>query len=188
MRRTAIDLKAPPGQPATSPTLTDTALPSALLRMNRTLTVNQRRRPVAAAPDTPLLWVLREELGLTGTKFGCGVAHCGACTVHLSGQPVRSCVLPLQAVGTQPVTTIEGLASQQGKALQAAWLEHQVAQCGYCQSGMLMAASALLAQNARPSDADIDAAITNLCRCGTYPRVRAAIHHAARELAAGAPA
>ncbi len=133
----------------------------------------------AGAAEAPLLWVLREELGLNATKFGCGVAACGACTVHIDGQPTRSCVLPLAAV-KGAVTTLEGL---QGDALmrrlQAAWLELQAPQCGYCQSGMLMAAHALLRARPRPSDADIDAAITNLCRCGSYPRVRAAIHRAA---------
>ena len=137
----------------------------------------------AIAPEMPLLWVLRDVLNLTGTKFGCGVAACGACTVHLDGQPVRSCVTPLSAVGAKPVVTIEALGSAaQPHALQRAWLAHQVPQCGYCQSGMLMAAAALLAKNAEPSDADIDAAITNICRCGTYPRIREAIKTAAREL------
>jgi isoquinoline 1-oxidoreductase alpha subunit len=133
-----------------------------------------------ADPAMPLLWALRELLQLTGTKFGCGVAACGACTVHLAGEAVRSCVTPLSAVAGRPVTTIEGLGSAAAPhPLQRAWVLHQVPQCGYCQSGMLMAAAALLRGNPRPSDADIDAAITNLCRCGTYPRVRAAIHAAA---------
>jgi len=136
-------------------------------------------------PAMPLLWVLRDVLQLTGTKYGCGVAACGACTVHVAGQAVRSCVLPLSAVGKQPVRTIEALGSAVAPhALQRAWIEHQVPQCGYCQSGMLMAAAALLAQNPDPSDAQIDAAITNICRCGTYPRIRAAI----RSLARPAPA
>jgi isoquinoline 1-oxidoreductase alpha subunit len=133
-----------------------------------------------ADPAMPLLWALRELLHLTGTKFGCGVAACGACTVHLAGEAVRSCVTPLSAVAGRPVTTIEGLGSAAAPhPLQRAWVLHQVPQCGYCQSGMLMAAAALLRRKPRPSDADIDAAITNLCRCGTYPRVRAAIHAAA---------
>jgi len=134
-------------------------------------------------PRMPLLWALRDVLNLTGTKFGCGVNACGACTVHVDGQPMRACVTPLSAVAGKSVRTIEGLGSPgRPHALQKAWIAHQVPQCGYCQSGMLMAAAALLARNARPSDADIDAAITNLCRCGTYPRIRAAIHAAAREL------
>ncbi|HWK84375.1 MAG TPA: (2Fe-2S)-binding protein [Caldimonas sp.] len=134
----------------------------------------------------PLLWALRELLGLTGTKFGCGVAACGACTVHVEGRAVRSCVTPLESVRGKRITTIEALGSAaRPHALQRAWVVHQVPQCGYCQSGMLMAAAALLASNAAPSDADIDAAITNICRCGTYPRVRAAIHAAALELRDG---
>jgi len=139
-----------------------------------------------AAPQMPLLWALRELLGLTGTKFGCGVAACGACTVHVEGRAVRSCVTPLESVRGKRITTIEALGSAaRPHALQRAWVVHQVPQCGYCQSGMLMAAAALLASNAAPSDADIDAAITNICRCGTYPRVRAAIHAAALELRDG---
>ncbi|QPF75988.1 (2Fe-2S)-binding protein [Roseateles sp. DAIF2] len=134
----------------------------------------------ASDPAMPLLWALRDGLDLTGTKFGCGVAACGACTVHLDGQAARSCVTPLASVAGKAVTTIEALGPDH--ALQRAWIEHQVPQCGYCQSGMLMAAAALLAKNRKPSDADIDAAITNLCRCGTYPRVRAAIHSAAARL------
>jgi len=148
------------------------------------LTVNGRALRVTAEADKPLLWVLREDLGLSGTKFGCGMAQCGACTVHLEGQAMRCCVLPLQAAVGKRVTTIEGLSGPIGRALQQAWLAHQVPQCGYCQSGMLMAAAALLATQRQPSDAQIDAAITNLCRCGTYPRVRAAIHAAAAALAA----
>ena len=137
----------------------------------------------------PLLWVLRDVLSLTGTKFGCGVAACGACTVHVDGQALRSCVTPLSAVAGKSVRTIEALGSkEQPHPLQKAWLAHQVPQCGYCQSGMLMAAAALLAKNPNPSDADIDAAITNLCRCGTYPRVREAIKTAARELRGAATA
>ena len=139
----------------------------------------------ASDPAMPLLWVLRDGLRLTGTKFGCGVAACGACTVHLDGQAVRSCVTPLSAVQGRAVTTIEALGTPaKPHALQTAWVAAQVPQCGYCQSGMLMAAAALLAKNRRPSDADIDAAITNLCRCGTYPRVRSAIKAAALSLAA----
>ena len=134
----------------------------------------------STAPEMPLLWVLRDVLRLTGTKYGCGVAACGACTVQLDGQPARACVTPLAAVQGRAVRTIEGLGTaDQQHALQRAWLEHQVPQCGYCQSGMLMAAAALLERKPRPSDADIDGAISNLCRCGTYPRVRAAIHSAA---------
>ena len=138
-------------------------------------------RPVQAdvEPDMPLLWVLRDELGHTGTKFGCGIGACGACTVHLQGAAIRSCVMPVSAVAGQSVQTIEAEGDPVLARLQAAWLQHQVPQCGYCQSGMLMAAASLLRQNPRPSDADIDAAMTNLCRCGTYVRVRAAIHAAA---------
>ena len=131
----------------------------------------------------PLLWVLRDELHLTGTKFGCGVAACGACTVHLDGQPVRSCVLPVSAASDRHIRTIESLGSEdQAHPLQAAWIAEQVPQCGYCQSGMLMAAAALLDKNPQPTDADIDASMTNLCRCGTYQRVRAAIHRAASDM------
>ena len=128
--------------------------------------------------DMPLLWAIRDEAGLTGTKFGCGVAMCGACTVLLDGEPVRSCSLPASAAVGRKITTVEGLRGT--SALQKAWIAQQVPQCGYCQSGMLMAATALLARKPRPTDADIDAAITNLCRCGTYPRIKAAIHEAAR--------
>ncbi len=138
---------------------------------------------VSAEPETPLLWVLRGELHLTGTKFGCGIAACGACTVHLDGQPVRSCVTPLSAVGTRSVTTIEGLSGTEAGALSAAWLEVDVVQCGYCQTGQLMSACALLRATPRPSDQDIDVAMSgNICRCGTYPRIRAAIHAAADTL------
>jgi isoquinoline 1-oxidoreductase alpha subunit len=132
--------------------------------------------------DTPLLWVLRDHLGLVGTKYGCGVAQCGACTVHLNGSPVRSCQLAVKAIAGQKVTTIEGLAGKDGKlnAVQAAWIEHDVAQCGYCQAGQIMSATALLKSNPKPTDADIDAAMAgNLCRCGTYIRIRKAIHAAA---------
>lgn len=135
----------------------------------------------ARDPAMPLLWALRDGLELTGTKFGCGVAACGACTVQVDGEARRSCVTPLASVAGRAITTIEGLGPDH--ALQRAWVAHQVPQCGYCQSGMLMAAAALLRKNRKPSDAEIDAAITNLCRCGTYPRVRAAIHAAAAQLA-----
>ena len=149
-----------------------------------TIQLNRQAVQVKAEADTPLLWVLRGELQLTGTKFGCGMALCGACTVQLEGQPVRSCSLPLQAVGNQAVTTIEGLQGREIEALRAAWTALDVVQCGYCQSGQLVAASALLKATPRPSDADIDAALAgNLCRCGTYPRIRAAIHQAAAALA-----
>jgi isoquinoline 1-oxidoreductase alpha subunit len=144
-----------------------------------TITVNGQRRDVEAAPDTPLLWVLRDHLGLTGTKFGCGAALCGACTVHIDGEAVRSCSLPLDAVAGRRVTTIEGLSADRTHPLQKAWIEEQVPQCGYCQPGMIMAAAALLAEIKRPSNADIDNAVTNICRCGTYARVRKAIHAAA---------
>jgi isoquinoline 1-oxidoreductase alpha subunit len=129
------------------------------------------------APETPLLWAIREQAGLTGTKFGCGVGACGACTVHIDGVAVRSCLVPAAGVAARSVTTIEGLRSApQLHAIQAAWIEHQVPQCGYCQSGMIMAVAALLELNPAPSDAEIDASVTNICRCGTYERIRAAIH------------
>ena len=144
-----------------------------------TITVNGQPREVDAAPDTPLLWVLRDHLGLTGTKFGCGVALCGACTVHVDGDAVRSCSMPLSAAAGHKVTTIEGLSADRSHPLQQAWIDQQVPQCGYCQSGMIMTAAALLAEIKRPSDADIDNAVTNICRCGTYARVRKAIHAAA---------
>lgn len=140
------------------------------------LNVNGQVRDVTVEADTPLLWVLREQLGLTGTKYGCGVAQCGACTVHIDGAPVRSCVLPVAAVQpTQKVVTIEGLSQDSSHPAQKAWLAMDVPQCGYCQSGMIMAAAALLKAKPRPTDADIDEAMTNICRCGTYNRVRAAI-------------
>jgi isoquinoline 1-oxidoreductase alpha subunit len=149
------------------------------------LTVNGVRREVDADPDMPLLWALRDLLKLTGTKYGCGAALCGACTVHLDGQPVRACVTPLAAVGAGQVTTIEGLSPEASHPVQRAWIELDVVQCGYCQSGQVMAAAALLDTNRNPSDADIDAALDgNLCRCGTYPRIRAAVKRAA-ELARG---
>jgi len=148
-------------------------------------TLNDKPTEIDADPQMPLLWLLRDELNLTGTKFGCGVAACGACTVHVDGAAVRSCVTPARAVEGKAVRTIESLGSADAPhALQRAWVEHQVPQCGYCQSGMLMAAAALLAKNPKPSNADIDAAITNLCRCGTYPRIRAAIKSAAAALLA----
>ncbi|MBB3284415.1 (2Fe-2S)-binding protein [Mitsuaria sp. BK037] len=149
------------------------------------LTINRKPVEVLAEPDTPLLWVLRGELQLTGTKFGCGMALCGACTVHIDGEPTRSCVTPISAVGLREVTTIEGLSGPQVAMLKAAWTDVDVVQCGYCQSGQLMAAAALLRQNPKPTDADIDAAMAgNICRCGTYPRIRAAIHQAAAMAAA----
>ncbi len=143
------------------------------------LTVNGVVHEIDAEPDMPLLWVLRNELGLNGTKFSCGAALCGACTVHIDGNPVRSCVVPLSAVEGSQITTIEGLSEAAGGTsaarVQQAWIEHQVPQCGYCQSGLVMAVSALIDTNPDPSDAEIDSAITNVCRCGTYPRIRAAI-------------
>ena len=143
-------------------------------------TINGRTVNVEAEPDTPLLWVVRDELKLTGTKFGCGIAQCGACTVHVDGVAMRSCSIPVSAVAGRQITTIEGLAAG-GKlnAVQQAWLDNDVPQCGYCQSGMIMAVTALLKQKPKPTDADIDAAITNICRCGTYQQIRAAIHAAA---------
>ena len=149
--------------------------------MRYEITVNSRRQTVDAAPDTPLLWVLRENLGLTGTKFGCGVAQCGACTVHINGKPTRACVTPISSVGTAAVTTIEGLSRDGSHPVQRAWIAEDVPQCGYCQAGQLMSAAALLASNASPTDAQIDSAMRgNLCRCGTYVRIRAAIHRAAQ--------
>jgi isoquinoline 1-oxidoreductase alpha subunit len=144
------------------------------------LTINEHTQQVDVDPDTPLLWVLRDTLGLTGTKYGCGIAQCGACTVHIDGVATRSCSMPVAAVGARKVTTIEGLAAS-GKLhkVQQAWIDNDVPQCGYCQSGMIMAVAALLKDNPRPSDADIDSTITNICRCGTYQQVREAIHAAA---------
>ena len=145
-----------------------------------TITVNGTRQQVDAAPETPLLWVLRERLGLTGTKYGCGMALCGACTVHVGGNPIRSCTTPVSAVIGQRITTIEGLSPKIDHPVQRAWIELDVPQCGYCQSGQVMAAAALLAKNVSPTDADIDDAMSgNICRCGTYTRIRAAIHRAA---------
>jgi isoquinoline 1-oxidoreductase subunit alpha len=144
------------------------------------ITVNGKTIDVDAAPDTPLLWVLRDHLAMTGTKYGCGMALCGACTVHLDGVATRSCVLPLRALEGKTVTTIEGLSPDRSHAIQRAWIELDVPQCGYCQSGQIMSAVALLQTNPNPSDADIDAAMAgNICRCGTYPRIRKAIHRAA---------
>jgi isoquinoline 1-oxidoreductase alpha subunit len=155
------------------------------------LLVNGRKVTVDADPSTPLLWVVRERLGLTGTKFGCGMAQCGACTVHVDGQAVRSCVTPISAVGGSPVTTIEGLAGPEGDALFAAWSEEDVPQCGYCQTGQIMSAAVLLretvlAGGALPNDADIDACMSgNICRCATYIRIRKAIHRAAAQVKGG---
>lgn len=144
------------------------------------LNVNGQRREIDAEPDMPLLWALRDLLKLTGTKYGCGAALCGACTVHLDGEPVRACVTPVSSVGEARITTIEGLAPDASHPVQRAWLELDVVQCGYCQSGQIMTAAALIERNANPSDADIDAAMDgNLCRCGTYPRIRAAVKRAA---------
>ncbi|SFH61312.1 isoquinoline 1-oxidoreductase, alpha subunit [Collimonas sp. OK307] len=140
------------------------------------LNINGDDKVVDVEPDTPLLWVLRDTLGMTGTKFGCGIAACGACTVHIDGQATRSCVMPVAALEGKRVTTIEALAGKELHPVQQAWIAHQVPQCGYCQSGMIMAVEAMLRQNPLPSDTDIDATMTNICRCGTYPRVRQAIH------------
>jgi isoquinoline 1-oxidoreductase alpha subunit len=145
-----------------------------------TLRVNGKQIDVNVEPEMPLLWVLRDELGLTGTKYACGIAACGACTVLVDGQPVRSCVMPVSAVEGKAVTTIEGLSKDGNHPVQKAWVQLQVPQCGYCQSGMILAAAALLAENKKPTDADIEEAMTNLCRCGTYHRVRQAIHLAAK--------
>ena len=144
------------------------------------LTVNGKAQSIDTSPDMPLLWVLREKLLLTGTKYSCGMAICGACTVHVDGQPLRSCTTPVSAVAGRAITTIEGLSDKSDHPVQQAWMEVDVPQCGYCQSGQIMSAVALLAQKAQPTDADIDDAMTaNICRCGTYPRIRAAIHRAA---------
>ena len=150
-----------------------------------TLNVNGRSQEIDADPEMPLLWALRDLLKLTGTKYGCGMALCGACTVHLDGEPIRSCVTPVSAIGDQKITTIEGLSKDRSHPVQQAWMEIDVPQCGYCQSGQIMSAAALLAKTPKPTDADIDAAMAgNICRCGTYQRIRAAIHRAA-ELAKG---
>lgn len=145
-----------------------------------TLNINGKDQIVEVDPATPLLWVLRDTLNMTGTKFGCGIAQCGACTVHLDGQAVRTCVLPVSAAAGRKITTIEGLSNDNSHKVQQAWIAEDVPQCGYCQSGMIMAASALLESNPSPTDDDIDAAITNICRCGTYNRIRRAIHRAAK--------
>ena len=145
------------------------------------LTVNGKRYDVDVSADMPLLWVIRDAIGLTGTKFGCGLSQCGACTVHLDGQPTRSCVTTISSVGAKKVTTIEGLSPTTSHALQVAWIAEQVPQCGYCQSGQLMSAAALLTKTPNPTDADIDAALSgNICRCGTYQRIRRAVHRASR--------
>jgi isoquinoline 1-oxidoreductase alpha subunit len=150
------------------------------------ITVNGKRHQVDVGSDTPLLWVLRENLGMTGTKFGCGIAQCGACTVHLDGQAIRSCTTPIASVKGKKITTIEGLSADGNHPIQKAWIAEEVPQCGYCQSGQIMSAAALLATKPKPSDADIDAAMTgNICRCGTYPRIRRAIHRAAGTLTQG---
>ena len=149
-------------------------------------TVNGKALEVDVNPSTPLLWAIREQVGLTGTKYGCGVAQCGACTVHLDGRAVRSCVLPVSAAAGKRVTTIEGLTGQPGEALKAAWIEEDVPQCGWCQTGQIMSAAILLAENSAPSDEDIDAGMAgNVCRCATYQRIRKAIHRAADALGGG---
>lgn len=153
------------------------------------LNVNGREHDVAAPPEMPLLWVLRDLMGFTGTKFGCGLALCGACTVHVDGAPLRSCITPASAVAGKRITTIEGLSPDGSHPVQRAWVELDVVQCGYCQSGQIMSAAALLAANPAPTDADIDAAMTgNICRCGTYQRIRAAVHRAAELRRGGSPA
>jgi isoquinoline 1-oxidoreductase alpha subunit len=153
--------------------------------MSVNLQVNGKAVSAKSEPDTPLLWVLRDEMGLTGTKFGCGAALCGACTVHVNGQPVRSCSTPLASVSSAKVATVESLSKDNSHPLQKAWIKHDVPQCGYCQSGQLMSAAALLASNKNPSDADIDAAMSgNICRCGTYGRIKAAIKDAAAAMRA----
>jgi len=150
--------------------------------MTLTFTINRKTHTVEVDPQTPLLWVLRDHLGMTGTKFGCGIAQCGACTVHLDGTAVRSCRVTAEAAAGMTITTIEGLSADASHPLQKLWVEMNVPQCGYCQAGMLMAAAAMLQQIPKPTDADIDAWMTNICRCGTYPRIRAAIHRAAAAL------
>ena len=144
------------------------------------LNINGRSQQVDVEPDTPLLWVIREQVGLTGTKYGCGVAQCGACTVHIDGEPVRSCSMAVSAAAGKRITTIEGLSRDGSHPVQKAWVQLQVPQCGFCQSGMIMAAAALLKETKKPTDAQIDAAMSNICRCGTYARVREAIHLAAK--------
>jgi len=152
------------------------------------LTINGKTRQVDVEPEMPLLWVLRDVLDMKGTKFGCGLGQCGACTVHLDGEPTRSCVLPASAAVGKKITTIEGISRNGSHPVQKAWVEHQVPQCGYCQSGQIMAAVALLDKKRNPTDADIDAAMTNLCRCGTYARIRTAIHAAAKSPQSAKPA
>lgn len=153
-----------------------------------TLRINGTTHELDVEPETPLLWVLRDDIGLTGTKFGCGIAQCGACTVHVDGQPVRSCTTAAASAVGREITTIEGLSDDNSHPLQRAWIEHSVPQCGYCQSGQIMSAAALLSRRAEPSDSEIDSAMAgNLCRCGTYPRIRKAIHRAA-ELKSGSKA
>ncbi len=150
------------------------------------LKVNGKQYQVEVAPDTPLLWVIRESVGLTGTKFGCGISQCGACTVHVNGEAIRSCVTPVSAVADKEIVTIEGLSPDNSHPVQKAWIEDDVPQCGYCHSGQIMSAAALLAKNPKPSDADIDEAMSgNLCRCGTYQRIRRAIHRASAMMAQG---
>ena len=151
------------------------------------LNVNGRVHDVDVEPDMPLLWVLRDVLKMAGTKYGCGIAQCGACTVHVDGEAARSCVMPVGTIGIKKVVTIEGLGKPGLHRVQKAWIEHEVPQCGYCQTGMIMAASALLAKKPKPNDADIEQAMTNMCRCGTYARVRTAIHSLAGTKAAAAP-
>jgi aerobic-type carbon monoxide dehydrogenase small subunit (CoxS/CutS family) len=148
------------------------------------LDINGKPHQVDVEPEMPLLWVLRDVLGMTGTKYGCGIAQCGSCTVHLDGEPVRSCVVPASAAAGKRITTIEGLSRDGSHPVQRAWVEHEVPQCGYCQSGMIMAVASLLEKNPNPSDADIDRELTNICRCGTYARIRPAIHAAAKALKA----
>lgn len=148
--------------------------------MNFSVRINGEVREVDVEPDTPLLWVIRDSVGLTGTKFGCGIMQCGACTVHVDGVPTRTCMFPIEDLGDQEVTTIEGLSDDISHPVQQAWIEADVPQCGYCQSGMVMAAAALLEQKPDPTDDDIDTAMSNICRCGTYTRVRKAIHAAAK--------
>jgi isoquinoline 1-oxidoreductase alpha subunit len=143
--------------------------------MSVRLKVNGKTHDLDVEPDAPLLWVIRDEIGLTGTKFGCGIAQCGACTVHVDGIAQRSCVMPVSSVVGADITTIEGISENGPTAVQQAWIDHQVPQCGYCQSGMIMAVSALLKANPHPTDDDLAAAVTNICRCGTYPRIRAAV-------------
>jgi isoquinoline 1-oxidoreductase subunit alpha len=146
------------------------------------LNINNQTYPVEVMPDTPLLWVLRDSIGLTGTKYGCGIAQCGACTVHLNGTPVRACSLPVSAIGSKKITTIEGLSEEGTHPVQQAWIEEDVAQCGYCQAGQIMTAAAFLKKNANPTDPEIDAAMSgHICRCGTYKRIRKAIHLAAKK-------